>query len=980
MVRNRRSCVNRENDFASAAVSVGRAGGVLAALGIGAAIFYGTGVAAADDASTGSAAPTSGGSDAHTSATSKPSVARSKSDRPGRPAGGTGRPTVQANNPTSSTKPLATMNFTSFPLSRPSPRLEEAAAVPIAFAPVQTTAVEVPVIAKTIPASARQLPTATIQAVLKAVEADPANPLAPIVSRLSGLIWGTARKGDSLEAAPTSSASALSAAVTPTDPSVTYSVTNDWGSGHNAAMTVTAGTTALTSWTVEFDSPAQITNIWNAQITSHIGTHYVVSSMSYNAKVAAGQSAAFGYQASPGAVASTPTNVKVNGVASGSPQAAPTVSIADLSVVEGNSGTSNANFVVTLSKAATTVVTVGYSTANGTATAGADFTAVSGTLTFAPGVTSQTIAVKIIGDATVESNETFSVALTNPSGATIAKGTATATITNDDVATPPTVSIADVSVAEGNSGNGNANFTVTLSKAATTAVTVGYSTANGTASAGTDYTAKSGTVTFAPGVTSQIVAVKVIGDTTVESNETFTVTLTNSSGATIARASATGTITNDDVVTPPTVSIADVSVVEGNSGASNANFTVTLSKAATTAITVGYSTASGTATAGTDFTAASGMLTFAPGVTSQTIAVKVFGDTTVESNETFAVTLTNPSGAAIARASATGTITNDDNATTPQQGLNSATYAVLSDWGSGHNVSMTVNAGQKLTGWTVEFDSAAQITNIWNAQITSHVGTHYVISNAAYNGDIVAGGSTSFGYQATLSAAASAPINLTVTVPGATPAGPGTWGTPTRAVYFTDSSVLSKDWVVYDEMTKEGNRTPDAISFSDGVMTITGDAQGNDGGMAWVPGQMYGGWEVRLRVPVGAANYDAVLLLWPDAENWPTGGEVDFLEMWDDPTRQRVNTTFHYGAANNQIVTTAIVDATQWHDYAVKWTPTEIVTYVDGVVLFRTTDTSTFPPGLMHLCIQLDTMGPDISAGAQMQVAWAKQYGLDNVT
>lgn len=208
---------------------------------------------------------------------------------------------------------------------------------------------------------------------------------------------------------------------------------------------------------------------------------------------------------------------------------------------------------------------------------------------------------------------------------------------------------------------------------------------------------------------------------------------------------------------------------------------------------------------------------------------------------------------------------------------------------------------------------------------------------------------------------------------------PGTWGTPSRTVDFTDWSVLAKDWVIYHEPTKEGNRIPGAITFADGIMTITGDAAGNDGGMAWVPGQMYGGWEVRLRVPAGARNYDAVLLLWPDAENWPAGGEIDFMEMWDDPTRQTVNSVLHHGPENKQIIATMSLDATQWHDYAVKWTPTEITTYVDGVPLFHTTDTSTFPPGLMHLCIQLDIMGPDIAAGAQMQVAWAKQYSLNSV-
>ncbi|WP_275691562.1 family 16 glycosylhydrolase [Mycolicibacterium sphagni] len=210
------------------------------------------------------------------------------------------------------------------------------------------------------------------------------------------------------------------------------------------------------------------------------------------------------------------------------------------------------------------------------------------------------------------------------------------------------------------------------------------------------------------------------------------------------------------------------------------------------------------------------------------------------------------------------------------------------------------------------------------------------------------------------------------------PPGAGTWGQPTRSAYFTDWSVLA-DWWVYAGKTQHGNRTASAISFADNVMTITGDANGNTAGIAWGPGQKYGAWEVRMRAPVGASNYDPVLLLWPDAENWPTGGEVDFAEIWGDSSRQAVNSVLHYSSTNQQAGATIAVDATQWHTYAVRWTPTELTTYVDGVPIFSTTDTSMFPPGRMHLCIQLDVLGSDIVAGAQMQVAWVKEYSLDAI-
>ncbi|GAY17518.1 hypothetical protein MSZK_42440 [Mycobacterium sp. shizuoka-1] len=246
------------------------------------------------------------------------------------------------------------------------------------------------------------------------------------------------------------------------------------------------------------------------------------------------------------------TVAKWQSLISGAQTALPSVSVADTSVTEGNSGTTNAGFVLTLSKASTKPVTVSYTTANGSATAGQDYTAASGTVTFAPGVTSQTVNVSVRGDTAVESDETFTVTLSSPSGATLGRATATGTVKNDDVAVQlPSVSIGSATAAEGNSGTTNMMFTVTLSKASTATVTLNYATANGSATAGQDYTARSGTVTFAPGVVSQTITVSVLGDTTVESNETFTVTLSNPSGATIATGSAVATITNDDTATTP---------------------------------------------------------------------------------------------------------------------------------------------------------------------------------------------------------------------------------------------------------------------------------------------------------------------------------------------------------------------------------------------------------------------------------------------
>ena len=148
--------------------------------------------------------------------------------------------------------------------------------------------------------------------------------------------------------------------------------------------------------------------------------------------------------------------------------------------------------------------------------------------------------------------------------------------------------------------------------------------------------------------------------------------------------------------------------------------------------------------------------------------------------------------------------------------------------------------------------------------------------------------------------------------------------------------------------------------------------------MAWKEGsQQYGRWEGRVRAPVGDPSYNALLLLWPTAENWPEGGELDFMEMMD-PARQKTNAFFHYGADNSQVEGSVEIDATQWHNWALEWTPDRIPAYVDGEKWFETTEQKVQPPGPMHLCIQLDWF-PKGGSGkeTQMQVDWVRQYTLD---
>jgi Tol biopolymer transport system component len=334
----------------------------------------------------------------------------------------------------------------------------------------------------------------------------------------------------------------------------------------------------------------------------------------------------------------------------------PTLSIEDVTIAEGNSGTTNAILTVRLNVASNDIVRVDYTTVNGTAIVVSDYTATSGTLTFAPGVTSQTIAIPIVGNILNEPDETFRLRLSNAIGSVITDDLATVTIANDDPILR--LSINNVTVTEGNSGTSNAVLTVTLSSATTEPITVNYATVNGTALAGSDYTATSGTLTFAPGETSKTIAAPILGDILNESDKFFGLNLSNANNGAVIENSATVTIANDDPILR--LSINNVTVTEGNSGTSNAVLTVTLSSATTEPITVDYTTVNGTAIAGSDYTATSGTLTFAPGVTSQTIAVPILGDNLYENNETFAVTLSNPNNGVIISNSATVTITNDE--------------------------------------------------------------------------------------------------------------------------------------------------------------------------------------------------------------------------------------------------------------------------------------------------------------------------------
>jgi hypothetical protein len=226
------------------------------------------------------------------------------------------------------------------------------------------------------------------------------------------------------------------------------------------------------------------------------------------------------------------------------PSSTPQLSVLDVNLPEGDSGTTSATVTVTLSPSSASQVTVDYATADGTATAGTDYAAQSGTLTFAAGQTVRTIQVGVNGDTVDEPDETFQVMLSNPQGAGIDRDTGTGTIQDDDAA--PTLSINNASVAEGATGTVSATFTVTKSGDTSQAVSVNYATVPGTAASPGDYVHTSGTLNFAASDTSRQVTVMVNGDLVAEPDESFFLNLSAPLNATIADGEGVGTIVNDD--------------------------------------------------------------------------------------------------------------------------------------------------------------------------------------------------------------------------------------------------------------------------------------------------------------------------------------------------------------------------------------------------------------------------------------------------
>jgi subtilisin family serine protease len=500
----------------------------------------------------------------------------------------------------------------------------------------------------------------------------------------------------------------------------------------------------------------------------------------------------------------------------------PTMTMADISFSEGDSGSKIVTFTLNLSDPAPGLVQFFADTWDGTATAGSDYAAYHTTGGYiSPGQTSKTIGITIYGDTVKEGDESFDLSLNAISGAIMTDRTATAVIVNDDYA--PALSIGDVSISEGNAGTKLATFTVSLSKTSSVPVSFDIATADITATAGSDYVASSLVgQTIAAGTTSKTVTVVINGDTAVESDERFFVNVGNVVGATVSDGQAVGTIQNDDA----NLSIADVMLLEGNSGTRQATFTVSLSQAIPAPVTFDIATADGTATAGSDYLASSLVgQTIAAGTTSKTFSVTLNGDTSIEDQETFLVNVSNVAGATVLRGQAVGTIYNDD-----QPSL-SISDASLSEGNSGSQLATFTVSLSAASLWPVSFDIAT-------ANNSALAGSDYLAGSRA--GLSIPAGATS--------------LTFTVSINGDTSVEP-------NETYFVNVSNVSGATVLDGQgVGTIVNDDQPALSISDASIT-----EGNSGNKS-----------LAFTLTLSQASASAVTFNVATADGTAIGGGVDY--------------------------------------------------------------------------------------------------------
>ena len=492
----------------------------------------------------------------------------------------------------------------------------------------------------------------------------------------------------------------------------------------------------------------------------------------------------------------------------------------------------SATLTVTLSNPSADTIRVNYASSNGAAVAGNDYMTATGTLTFTPGVTRVAFSVAVNEDGFSEGSETFNVALSNPTSATLGTpDTALVIILDNDGL--PTVALSSAAYSVDESA-GSAVLTVTLSNASLVSVSVTYNTANGTAVAPSDYAASSGNVVFAPGSTVATATVQVNDDVIDESDETFKVTLSGATNATLsAPVSATITISDNDATPTPQFTSAAYTV---NEGAGNAVLTVTLSNPSVLPIYVTYHTSNGTATAGSDYVAATDVITFAPGATTATLLVPVNEDAIDENNELFNVVLDNAVNANLP-APITASVTIVDNDNVPVVQFSSANLSA--DEGSTASLAATLSNPSAVTV-TVEFatsDDTASAASDYVASrgiITFAPGTTLAYATVPINADLVDESPES------LKVTLSNPTNATLgTVNPATILIVDKNGTPT-AQFESSNTLVSEDAGTVVLTVTLSNPSDVAITVnyntSDNTAMTPADYTGSSGNVTFAPG------------------------------------------------------------------------------------------------------------------------------------------------
>jgi hypothetical protein len=345
------------------------------------------------------------------------------------------------------------------------------------------------------------------------------------------------------------------------------------------------------------------------------------------------------------------------------------VTVGDAQITESNTSPRVMTFTVRLSRAVRHPVRVDFATRDRSARARREYGARKGYVVFRPRQRVRRFDVRVYGDFTDEEDKDFEVRLGRPvlllptradraaaPRLSLRDGVGRGLIVDDDPI--PYVSVGDARVVESTGLTPSAVFELSLTAASEKPIYVRAVTGGGTAAGSRDYVHLDQDVLIPPGQRTRQVAIQVNGDKIDEADETLELSVFSPRNAFLHDWQGVAIIQDDDA--PPSVSIGDVSVSEGDSGLSEAWFEVALSAPSGLPVSVSYSTTDGSARAGSDYLHATGTLDFAPGETTKWVRVYVAGDTSDESSETFFVGLTTPFSASLGDAQGRGTVVDDD--------------------------------------------------------------------------------------------------------------------------------------------------------------------------------------------------------------------------------------------------------------------------------------------------------------------------------